>query len=347
MRYIGGVLSSVEPETTSTSASGVFTLNDYAQKVSATNLPTPKLGIQFLMVGGGGSGGPGQNTPGGGGGAGGVLESLDFSFKITRGVTYTILIGAGGTADDFFASPGTNTSAFGLVALGGGQGATGPYNSFAGNGGSGGGAGGVQERGGRTIQEVPSGVGNVLAFGNHGGNYYGRPNVSPINGLYAGGGGAGEQGSTDGLYQGGDGKSNTTFLKADGVSYYGENGIFGGGGGGAIEANTANPTHGIGGLGGGGDSTYTVNMGFGTAGNTGVIFDHHSDGLPNTGGGGGGDRYVNNVNYESVGNGGSGIVIVRYPDNFPAAVVTGSPEIVNANGHRQYAFLASGTFKVD
>ena len=117
MRYIGGVLSSVEPETTSTSASGVFTLNDYAQKVSATNLPTPKLGIQFLMVGGGGSGGPGQNTPGGGGGAGGVLESLDFSFKITRGVTYTILIGAGGTADDFFSSRGTNTSAFGLVAL--------------------------------------------------------------------------------------------------------------------------------------------------------------------------------------------------------------------------------------
>lgn len=350
MRYIGGVLSSVEPETTSTSASGVFTLNDYAQKVSATNLPTPKLGIQFIMVGGGGSGGPGNTSQGGGGGAGGVLECTDFSFKITRGVTYTIVIGAGGTGEDYFASPGSNTTAFGLVALGGGQGGVGYYASFAGNGGSGGGTGVTHERGGRSIQEVPSNVGNITAFGNHGGGYYGRPNVAPINGNIGGGGGAGEQGNTDGLYQGGDGKSNTTFLKADGVTYYGENGIYAGGGGGGVECTTANVTNntfGGGGVGGGGFSTYKLNMGFGTAGNTGAIFDYHSDGLPNTGGGGGGDRFPSNASYESVGNGGSGIVIVRYPDNFPAAVVTGSPEIVNASGHRQYAFLASGTFKVD
>tara|TARA_B100001093_G_scaffold518045_1_gene601526 strand:- start:6710 stop:7756 length:1047 start_codon:yes stop_codon:yes gene_type:complete len=348
VRYIGGVISSVEPEVTSSNASGVFTLNDYAQKLSASNLPVPQLGIQFIMVGGGGAGSPGNGSRGGGGGAGGVLESLDFSFKINRGVNYTIQIGAGGGVTEFVSGTnGTNTEAFGLSALGGGRGAISQYNVFAGSGGSGGGTSHYQLRGGFSIQEAPNGVGNVNAFGNHGGGFAGRPNVSPANSVPGGGGGAGEQGNTDGIYQGGDGKSNTVFKKADGTTFYGEDGIYAGGGGGAFEATTAAPTSGIGGLGGGGDTSYKLNMGFGTAGNTGVIFDYHVNGLPNTGGGGGGDFHHNSVNYNPPGNGGSGILIVRYPDNFPAAVVTGSPEIVNANGHRQYAFLASGTFKVD
>ena len=44
------------------------------------------------------------------------------------------------------------------------------------------------------------------------------------------------------------------------------------------------------------------------------------------------------------GNGGSGIVIIRYPDTYgPAALTTGSPSIVVAGGYRIYTWTASGT----
>ena len=350
MRYIGGVLSSVEPEITSTSASGVFTLNDYAQKVSATNLPTPQLGIQILMVAGGGAGGPGTagTARGGGGGSGGMLQSTDFSFKINRGVTYTITVGAGGSRENFTASNGSNTEAFGAVALGGGFGGPGYASSFAGSGGSGGGTGTPDQRGGRALQQPVLGL---TAFGNDGRNIFGRPNTTPNNSRPTGGGGAGEQGSTDALYTGGDGVSNTTFVKSDGSTFYGEGGVFAGGGAPGIEVSVGHNAQGYsyGGVGGGGDaqgdSATIVNLV-----SAGSILRYSIDGFANTGGGGGGAVLANNASFNKAlgpGKGGSGIVIVRYPDNFPAAVVTGSPEIVNANGHRQYAFLASGTFKVD
>jgi hypothetical protein len=42
--------------------------------------------------------------------------------------------------------------------------------------------------------------------------------------------------------------------------------------------------------------------------------------------------------------GGSGIVILRYPDTFPAATATtGSPTITNPTGYRLYTFTASGS----
>ena len=350
MRYIGGVLSSVEPETTSTSASGVFTLNDYAQKLSATNLPVPQLGVQILIIGGGGSGGAGSSTSarGGGGGAGGLLQSLDYSFKINRGVTYTITVGAGGSKENYTSSNGSNSEAFGAVAIGGGHGAIGYAANFAGNGGSGGGTSNTDQRAGHSIQQPVLGL---TAFGNDGGNIFGRPNVSPYNARPSGGGGAGERGSTDQIYTGGDGISNTTFVKSDGSTFYGEGGVFAGGGAPGIDfnANHISLGYSVGGVGGGGDAqgdSATIS----NLVSAGSVLRYSIDGFANTGGGGGGSRVPNNINWNKAlgpGKGGSGIVIVRYPDNFPAATVTGSPEIVNANGNRQYAFLASGTFKVD
>jgi hypothetical protein len=93
----------------------------------------------------------------------------------------------------------------------------------------------------------------------------------------------------------------------------------GGGGGGNISA-------GLGGLGGGGN---------GEAYGSRVPVS----GTPNTGGGGGGS-------WENAtqGAGGSGIVIIRYPDTYNAATATtGSPTINVAGGYRVYTFTASGS----
>jgi hypothetical protein len=43
-------------------------------------------------------------------------------------------------------------------------------------------------------------------------------------------------------------------------------------------------------------------------------------------------------------NGGSGVVILRYPDTFPLATsTTGSPTVTNPTGYRVYTFTASGS----
>ena len=65
----------------------------------------------------------------------------------------------------------------------------------------------------------------------------------------------------------------------------------------------------------------TYNLGFGTA----------TDGTTNTGGGGGGGRDGINL---SGGNGGSGIVIIRYANTYDnAASTTGSPTYTNTGGY--------------
>jgi hypothetical protein len=100
------------------------------------------------------------------------------------------------------------------------------------------------------------------------------------------------------------------------------------GGGGATgyygNTNGSTTVQGIGGVGGGG-----TGVGSGTA----------NAGTANTGGGGGGNYYAANG-----GTGGSGIVILRYPDTFIAATsTTGSPTITVAGGFRVYKFTASGS----
>jgi hypothetical protein len=62
-------------------------------------------------------------------------------------------------------------------------------------------------------------------------------------------------------------------------------------------------------------------------------------GTVNTGGGGG----ASNSSFAGA-TGGSGIVILRYPDTFRAATsTTGSPTITVAGGFRVYKFTASGS----
>ena len=43
------------------------------------------------------------------------------------------------------------------------------------------------------------------------------------------------------------------------------------------------------------------------------------------------------------GQGGSGIVIVRFPSNYANANVTGSPTFANVGGYKYYTFASTGT----
>jgi hypothetical protein len=68
-----------------------------------------------------------------------------------------------------------------------------------------------------------------------------------------------------------------------------------------------------------------------------------NDGLPNQGGGGGGGGATNSVNSNGC-NGGSGIVIIAYPDSFnPISIDVGLTYIldtVSRPGYKVYKFTA-------
>jgi hypothetical protein len=64
-------------------------------------------------------------------------------------------------------------------------------------------------------------------------------------------------------------------------------------------------------------------------------------GTANTGGGGGGAGNISPYNGAA---GGSGVVIIRYPDTYAAATsTTGSPTITVTGGYRIYKWTASGS----
>jgi hypothetical protein len=65
-------------------------------------------------------------------------------------------------------------------------------------------------------------------------------------------------------------------------------------------------------------------------------------GTANTGGGGGGGGYASGDTVGAAG--GSGVVVLRYPDSYPAAnATTGSPTITVSGGYRIYTWTSSGT----
>jgi len=259
--------------------SSTFTVN---------NAPSSRTADILVIAGGGGGSGDGDG--GGAGGAGGlvyatnvVLEERDYSVVVGNGGN-GVNGGAGNNGEDsHFDEAGT----LNLQAIGGGGG--GSYKSDGKDGGSGGGAGTGDSgdpggSGGTALQpgtnSLPTGT-VVHDAGNKGGD-----NEYDANDNGAGGGGAGSAGEgidfdNDVDSDGGDGLQ----INIDGVDKY-----YAGGGGGYNENNSvSNP----GGLGGGGDGSHTGD------GENGV------DGL----GGGGGGAGRGSV---SGGDGGSGIVIVRY-----------------------------------
>ena len=273
---------------------------------SVSNLAANNV-VDYLVVAGGGSGpatGGGDGVAGGGGAGGfrffaspsnnpqsGPGSPLNAPAGITVSAQgYPITVGGGGDAGT---APGTgnsgsNSSFSTITAAGGGKGGRGDPSKNAADGGSGGG-----------------GANNAGAAGS--GN---TPSVSPAQGTNGGAGGpaaggggggaiaAGAAASSNGG-NGGAGGGITGFGSSNGqcsscVQYFS-----GGGGGGNGNANFPSPgTVGTGGLGGGADGRNPSNPAL-------------SNGTVNTGGGGGGAS-DKNPGGGSGGNGGSGIVVIRY-----------------------------------
>ena len=283
-------------------ASGLFTLKQQVQALrqGAWNGQKTKA-VEYLVVAGGGGGGA---QSGGGGGAGGLLTGIT---PVTAGSSITVTVGAAGTGTAYNGNPtyggnGSNSVFNAITAIGGGGGgADGATNNYyAPSGGSGGGGG------------MRSGIGGqgIAGQGNAGG--------SSQNQVYAsgGGGGAGSKGldqiysSTAGYNGPGNGGSGVASVISGVTTAYA------GGGGGGVWSGTGNFGPALGGAGGGGIGARGDAISLATAGTA------------NTGGGGGGGSSSTSNSYSSGANGGSGIVILSYPDVYPAAAsTTGSPTV--------------------
>jgi hypothetical protein len=274
--------------------------------------------VEYLIIGGGGAGGA---RHGGGGGAGGFITGT----TTVTATSYPIVVGAGGQGRfaDIRGLNGEPSSAFGLTALGGGGGGA-WGDRDANSGGSGGGGSEVNGAAGAGLQpsSASGGFGNPGAIGQANGTGHG-----------SGGGGAGGAGVRAQDHVGGTGGSGRESAIL-GINYF----WAGGGGGGSWESGSGGRRGGDGGIGGGGGGgqarSGTAGTGGGSALNSGgngivgIPKADGGDGGANTGaGGGGGGAYPPNSEYPNTrgGNGGSGIVVIRYPvtgppnGNFPVA----------------------------
>ena len=278
--------------------------------------------VDVLVIGGGGGGGASQTGGGGGGGGGFVYRE---GVCLQEG-TYPVVVGAGGagayssaaTLDSSIvpAENGSDSSAFGILAYGGGGGGSEAYNySSAGQvrtdpiskglSGSSGGGGATRYTSARAM--AVAGGDGIDGQGYHGGsatNGAATANQSHIHCWAGGGGGAGGPG--------GDGvctkDSGTGSAGVGGIgricSITGKDVYYAGGGGGGF-ADYSYPDTGEtvpGGEGGGGKGSGAKTNTAQYPGGDGV------DGLG--GGGGGGGGFGSNIATKG-GDGGDGVVIIR------------------------------------
>ena len=317
--------------------------DDYIHVYYSTNGTQKFLARQTMMarvlaVGGGGAGG----LAGGGGGAGGMLDLPTVPFL--ESVPYAIHVGAGGVwpkewanASDGKVTRDSGTKMWGTASPsrfsgrdssisnetttivmahgGGGGGSCGNKGGLAGGSGGGGAYGSA---GGLPID----------GQGNNGGSAAGSTNGS------AGGGGAGSPGSDTGSKDvngsnGGSGAPNDIL----GFEQY-----FGGGGGGGCQPSWKNG--GNGGLGGGGSKPGDYAQNTAQSG---------TDGLGGGGAGSGGQP--GNVWAFLPGNGGNGIVVIRYTDpekGGSAPLVSLDAVTPNQNGTASFcgSLIALGTCRI-
>ena len=283
----------------------------------------------YLMVAGGGAG---RGGIGGGGGAGGLLYSYCNSCAAGIGLDaglFNITIGAGGSA-----GLGSDTTIISCGALA-------CISKTATRGGHGPGPGGT-------------GTGGSGAGGGHGqaGNAGNTPPVSvPLGGPQgsAGGGGAGGYGASGGGGRGGAGGTSQPSSPvplggpggAGGVGLTGMSisgsplSYAGGGGGGAYNPGTAGAASPCGTGGAGVPGTGPTNAG------------PSNNGTTNRGGGGGGNGESAPTSAPKVGSGGSGVVILRYPNSICATIAPGTNTIACAPGSTKIAtFTVTGTLCV-
>ena len=301
----------------------------------------------ILMVGGGGGG----NNYSGGGGAG---EVISISRGLARGTTFPLVVGGGGPGrQNYNASgidgAGTTTTGFSETVKrgGGGHGSDGSASPSAqvssgeGGGSRSGAAGGTQ---GTSVGTGVTRYGGYSGGTGTCGNYY--PG--------AGGGGAGQNGSPaspNGAPAGAGGSGVN-------IAIYSTPYFWGGGGGGASHTSGSGGAGGAGGGGGGG----AEDGGSGGAGGSGLNPGQSGIGPSspykggnagaNTGGGGGsGPRLAGDsgsgANVQG-GNGGTGIVVVRYAGTTTAA--TGGTVTSYSQGGTTYqvhTFTTSSNFITD
>ena len=274
--------------------------------------------LDYLVVAGGGGGA--NNSSGGGGG--GFRESKCStvsgcwtSSPLASGTSLgpfspggiPVTVGAGGAAGTYpspaqFGSRGSNSIFSSIISTGGGGGSQ--YGNATTNANAPGGSGGGGNAFGGPTNPVGTsgGTGNTPPVspsqGNPGGNG-GKDNGSSYPS--AGGGGAGAAGSPGGLNSvpntqpgGAGGAGVTTSITSSSLG-------FSGGGGGGVWGNNAGGSAGPNGGGAAGNAPSRPGTYVG------------ENGTANRGGGGGGSSSPDENNYVSpAGNGGSGIVIIRY-----------------------------------
>ena len=328
-----GLISGTLPDV-ATSTTYTFTINasDNSNPVVARtfNITSTARTAEVLLVGGGGAGANGNGNTGGGGAGGLVYAS---SYALSSAMTLLITVGAGGAqkADgNNLSGNAGDTSYFGsIIAAGGGGGVGWSDDLSTRNGGNGGGGGGENTGGSQTQTSLNSGVSGILQYGNNGGN---SGAWSPPYFTGGGGGGAGAAGSNgtgNGTAPGGIGRE----YSITGSSVY----YAGGGGGGTEHTINANTPDSPGGLGGGG-------TGRGWASNS-----RGGDGTDGLGGGGGSGSYGGNSG-DAGGKGGNGVVIISYPNTFPALTTipgTLTYDQPTRAGYRVYRFTAgTGTVTV-
>ena len=325
-----GVLGDLRLNTTDSKLE-FYNGTDWKRLSESAGTPTPDFQADFLVVGGGGSGSGGyQDGSGGIGGAGGGAGGLRTSFGSSSGggasneskfntflsTSYTVTIGAGGSAPStptgFYATGNDgNASVFATItSLPGGRG--GSRLGGTGNGGNGTyGSGGANAADSATEDTTNAGT-TSQGFASGGTSNSGTTRAS------SGGGGAGSAGVKATSSSGGNGgNSLSVSITGSAVTYAG------GGGGGAT----------TGGSGGTSDMT---------SGSTGGAAGGNADaGTVNTGaagGGGGGGTLAG-----TAGAGGSGVVILRYPNTYTISVGSGLTSSTTTDGSDKITTFTAGS----
>ena len=286
------------------------------------------LTVDYLVVAGGGGG------QSGGGGAGGLRTSYtnssslnghtESSLNLATATNYNVTVGPGGVgtnhANKSNTTSGSNSVFSDITSYGGGRSGLTDGGSSLKNGASGGSGGGGAGDG--TGSTGGAAVTSPVTQGYSGGN---GASPSPYPG--GGGGGAAAAGSNGSGGAGGSGGNGLAVniistTNAQNVSYpvgevSGSDVYFAGGGGGGVVFTSGVTAFGSGGTGGGGN---------------GSISGNGENGDPNTGGGGGG--FYNYISSNTAGSGGSGIVILRYPDAYTISETT-SPNVLTFNTYTE------------
>ena len=301
--YIG-----VEPTNDNTANNGVFSLKDINKITKDFNNSSETFTCTYVLVGGGG---PGVNTyAGGGGGAGGVIScynnqgglgTLDTGVTISIGKLYPVIVGAGGTGQ-----VGGTTQFHTLKAIGGGRGWGSGNRSDDGASGGGGGRAFNYENRGRSFPRALSDAQRLILFGSTARQGFEGSQTSYENYNFSGPGGGAGAGGAGNQTAGQAGVYCNILTTAQATTV------------GVGENSGANVYFASGGSAGNVADGTAIGAAVGGGGNGGSTSVAGQTGATNTGGGGGGSGTVGTYS-----TGGSGVVILRYPDTVTITVGAG------------------------